>query len=67
MEYKPGSKKENMNKVISAIEQFETNFIINDIISITKLNHYQCKKYLTGCCELGLIKYSNTIKIYIKC
>jgi len=67
MEHITGAKRENMDKVIKAIEQFETSFTISEIISITKLNHLQCKNYLLGCCELGLIRYSSTVKIYIKC
>lgn len=56
-----------MNKVKDAIEDFEISFTIGDIVYATNLNHTQCKKYLTGWCELGLIKYSETTKIYVRC
>ena len=41
-------------------------FTISDIIKITKLNYVQCKNYLTGWEELGLIKFSKSTKIYMR-
>jgi len=67
MEHTTGSKVDNMNKVKNAIEKLNASFTIGEVIELTNLNHAQCKKYLQGLCEWGIIKYSETTKIYWRC
>lgn len=66
MEHNKGSRLENHDKVRNAIESSNKTFTIGEIQEKTKLNYVQCKKYLTSWEELGLIKYSETTKIYMR-
>jgi len=66
MENSTGIKKNNFQKVKSAIMGCDKCFTISDIMQKTNLNYAQCKKYLMGWEELGLIKFSKTTKIYMR-
>lgn len=69
MEYKKGSKQQNFIKVRKAVAEVTGEkdiFTTSEIMEKTNLDYMKCRKYLTSLEELGLIKYSETTKIYMR-
>ena len=67
MKHNKNSRIKNIEKVRTTIKELDNNFFsISEIIEKTGLNHEQVKRILHGFEEIGIVKYMESTRVYVR-